>query len=48
MIVDLYEAVDRVLWAIAYGAIRRIRAYKVGAYLRARADTATGYERTNL
>ena len=27
-----------------YGAIRRMRAYKVGAFLRARADEATGYE----
>lgn len=26
------------------GAIRRIRAYKVGAYLRARADAATGFD----
>lgn len=31
---------------VILGAIRRIRAYKVGAFLRARADTATGFERT--
>lgn len=30
------------------GAIRRIRAYKVGAFLRARADAATGYDRSSL
>ncbi|MEW2266944.1 hypothetical protein [Streptomyces sp. NPDC047868] len=32
---------------VIYGAIRRIRAYKVGAFLRARAD-ATGYDRSTL
>ncbi|MGW2384452.1 hypothetical protein [Streptomyces sp. NPDC001658] len=30
------------------GAIRRMRAYKVGAFLRARADAATGYDRSSL
>lgn len=30
------------------GAIRRMRAYKVGAFLRARADTATGFDRSSL
>ncbi|MEU5322962.1 hypothetical protein AB0G67_40360 [Streptomyces sp. NPDC021056] len=30
------------------GAIRRIRAYKAGAFLRARADAATGYDRSSL
>lgn len=39
---DHYERdqADRYPGAI-YGAIRRIRSYKVGAYLRAMADTAT-------
>lgn len=31
---------------VIYGAIRRIRAYKVGAFLRDRAAEATGDERT--
>ena len=36
---DDYEAATREQYPGAiYGAIRRIRAYKVGAYLRARAD----------
>ncbi|MFD9443371.1 hypothetical protein [Streptomyces sp. NPDC060001] len=43
---DDYEALTREQHpGIIYGAIRRIRAYKVGAYLRARADAATGHER---
>lgn len=42
---DDYEAATREQYpGVIYGALRRIRAYKVGAYLRARADAATGYQ----
>lgn len=42
---DDYEAATREQYpGPIYGAIRRIRAYKVGTFLRARANKATGYE----
>lgn len=42
---DDYEAATREQYpGPIYGAIRRIRAYKVGAFLRARANDATGHE----
>lgn len=46
---DDYEALTREQHpGVIYGAIRRIRSYKVGAYLRARADAATGFDRSAL
>ncbi len=42
---DDYEAATREQYPGAiYGSIRRTRAYKVGAFLRARANEATGHE----
>jgi hypothetical protein len=42
---DDYEAATREQYPGAlYGSIRRTRAYKVGAFLRARANAATGHE----